>query len=239
MDARRGYVPEDGYNFSPESLRKMSAAVQHISYLINEGYDLKQASTFVGNHFLFSERQRLALARTVATEQQIQIRTRKRKDITVLAGQTAWIDGLNEIITLEVMYSHGILLRCMDGTIRDLAGLRGTYRLIPETDQAIQLLLETIQDADIAEAVILLDEPVSNSGRLKTRIAEIGEPFSIDLDIEICRDVDKVLYAHDNVVTSDSIILDHCCSWLNLTEICLAKKHADVIDLTEGVVKMS
>ena len=56
MDARRGYVPEDEKNFSPEALQVMRTASRHIRYLINEGYDLKPASTFVGNHFLLSER---------------------------------------------------------------------------------------------------------------------------------------------------------------------------------------
>ncbi|MCR5007066.1 MAG: DUF434 domain-containing protein, partial [Oribacterium sp.] len=60
MNAKRGYVPEDDRNFSEDAVKDMRSASRHICYLINEGYDLKQASTFVGNHFMFSERQRLA-----------------------------------------------------------------------------------------------------------------------------------------------------------------------------------
>ena len=59
MNAKRGFVPEDERNFSPSALETLRTASCHVSYLINEGYDLKQAATFVGNHFLFSERQRL------------------------------------------------------------------------------------------------------------------------------------------------------------------------------------
>ena len=58
MDAKRGFVPEDVRNFSPEAVRLMRTASRHVCFLINEGYDLKQASTFVGNHYLLSERQR-------------------------------------------------------------------------------------------------------------------------------------------------------------------------------------
>ena len=61
MNAKRGYVPEDERNFSPNAIKRMKNASRHIRYLINEGYDLKQAAVFVGNHFLLSERQRLAL----------------------------------------------------------------------------------------------------------------------------------------------------------------------------------
>ena len=66
MNAKRGYVPEDEQNFSSEALETMRTASAHIVYLINEGYNLKQASTFVGNHFLLSERQRLAIQRSLA-----------------------------------------------------------------------------------------------------------------------------------------------------------------------------
>ena len=56
-----------------------------------------------------------------------------------LAGKEVWIDGFNTIITLEVILSDSVFFTCMDGTLRDLAALRGTYRLIPETDRAVQL----------------------------------------------------------------------------------------------------
>ena len=65
--------------------------------------------------------------------------------ISDLDGKEVWIDGFNTIITLEVMLSEGILFECMDDTIRDLAALRGTYRLIPETSKAVLMLFQTLQ----------------------------------------------------------------------------------------------
>ncbi len=241
MDAKRGYVPEDDRNFSPESLRTMQAASRHVAYLINEGYDLKQAVIFVGNHFLLSERQRLAIMRSLATEEQLQNRRRKEIMTTNLAGQgkeekeekegegsEVWIDGFNTIITLEVMLSNSILFRCMDGTIRDLAALRGTYRIIPETEMAVRLLFDVLQNTGIKgtriqKVNILLDEPVSNSGRLKALMADVAEKYHypFDLDIQVLKDVDRALYEKENVITSDSIILDHCVFWVNVTKECL------------------
>ena len=229
MDAKRGYVPEDERNFSVEALKTMQTASRHIFYLINEGYDLKQASTFVGNHFLLSERQRLAIMRSLATDIQLKERKVKQVPFSAISGNDVWIDGFNTIITLEVMLSDSILLNCMDGTIRDLAALRGTYRLIPETSEAIQLMFNALRDAGVSRINILLDEPVSNSGRLKARIADIAEDFSFDLDIRILREVDRELYGKENVITSDSIILDHCLSWINLAAECLAGKKMDAL----------
>ena len=197
----------------------MRTASRHVGYLINEGYDLKQAATFVGNHFLLSERQRLAIMRSLATKEQLA--ERSRKEVSSVSGKAVYIDGFNIIITLEVLLSDSILFSCMDETIRDLAALRGTYRIIPETKGAVQLLLKSLQEMDVQAAHILLDEPVSNSGRLKALIAELGAVFPLDLDIQIQRDVDRALWEHEYVITTDSVILDHCVSWVNITAKCM------------------
>ena len=243
MDAKRGYTPEDERNFSPDAVERMRIASRHIQYLINEGYDLKQATVFVGNHFLLSERQRLAIMRSVAKDQDLAERKSKQLPLSELKGKEVWIDGFNTVITLEVLLSDSLLFTCMDGTIRDLAALRGTYRLIPETTEAVRLMFDILQEASVGKVNILLDEPVSNSGRLKSLIAETAESKysssliaetaeqnkSFDLDIRIIRDVDRTLYGKEGVITSDSIILDHCTSWFNLTSECLRRKGKQAI----------
>lgn len=231
MNAKRGFVPEDERNFSPAALETLRTAAGHITYLINHGYDLKQASVFVGNHFLLSERQRLAITRSIATEDQL--KSRREKEKTELAGGEAWIDGFNTIITLEVLLSGSVLFRGMDGTIRDLAALRGTYRIIPETETAVRMLMDGLREIHAGSAHILLDEPVSNSGRLKALIAEIGENDPLTPDIQIMKDVDRVLWEKENVITSDSIILDHCKSWVNLTAGCIPKRGVQPLQVWE------
>ena len=223
-NAKRGFVPEDERNFSPSAMKVLRTASGHVEYLINEGYDLKQAVTFVGNHFLLSERQRLAVMRSVATREQLDERENKRVPVTELSGKDIWIDGFNTIITLEVLESDSILFECMDGTIRDLAALRGTYRIIPETRLAVNTMFSLLEKLQVNKVTILLDEPVSNSGRLKTLMAEAGEARSFNLDIQIRKDIDRSLYEKENVVTSDSIILDRCFSWVNVTAAIMKQK---------------
>ena len=185
MNAKRGYVPEDDRNFSADAVETMRMASRQIIYLINEGYDLKQASTFVGNHYVLSERQRLALMRSVATNEQL--KTRREKQKFQIDGEEVWVDGFNTIITLEVMHSNSILFIGQDGTVRDLAALRGTYKIIPQTEAAINTLFESMQEMNVASVHILLDEPVSNSGRLKSLLADISLNYSFDLDIQILK----------------------------------------------------
>ena len=167
--------------------------------------------------------------RSLASRHQLAERKRKLAAADELAGKDVWIDGFNTIITLEVLLSDSLLFSCMDGTIRDLAALRGTYRPIPQTPEAIKLMFDVLQESSVGEVRILLDEPVSNSGRLKTLIADIAEKdYSIPLDIQILRNVDRALYEKEYVITSDSIILDHCTSWVNLVAECVRKEAKDV-----------
>jgi hypothetical protein len=56
---------------------------------------------------------------------------------------------------------------------------------------------------------------------MKWRMRE--ENYELDLDIQICRDVDRTLYLKEYVITSDSVILDHCVSWANLTAECMRR----------------
>jgi hypothetical protein len=216
--ARRGYTPDDERDFKGQSLYKLSSAAADLSYLLNHGYPIKGASAFVGNHFLLTERQRLAIVRIISPEAAIKARRGKEQPFNTLAGETVNIDGFNTIITLEVALSGSPVLKCMDGTIRDLAGLRGTYRIIDKTDTAVRLIIRELRQLGVKKADFWLDAPVSNSGRLKSYITEISEENGFDADIENINDVDRKLCGLPNVITSDSIILDHCQSWINLNK---------------------
>ena len=119
---------------------------------------------------------------------------------------------------MEVALSSPILLKCMDGTIRDLAGLRGTYRLIDKTQVAIKLICEKLEEYKVGTAMFYLDAPVSNSGKLKELILEVSKGFNFKVQVENINNVDSVLEKLDNVITSDAIILDKCKSSLNLNK---------------------
>lgn len=96
---RRGYVPQDSIEFGAKAAEQLNAAAQELVFLMDRGYDTKPASTFVGNHHLLSEQQRMALARIVSTASAVQ--RRKRKEL-IQAPDYLVLDGFNTIITLEV-----------------------------------------------------------------------------------------------------------------------------------------
>lgn len=102
---RRGYIPSDKVEFGEKSVEKLTAAGEELCYLLDRGYPLKPASTFVGNHHLLSERQRLALARI--TSPTVALKKRSHKLLTK-APAAMVLDGFNTIITLEVALSGSL-----------------------------------------------------------------------------------------------------------------------------------
>lgn len=225
--AKRGFMPTDERDFSEKAQVILRKAAEEVGFLLDRGYPVKSVTTFVGNHYLLSERQRLALARVVSPKVNIAKRKAKEVGADELSGETLYIDGFNTVITLEIAYSQSMLFRCMDGTVRDLAGLHGTYRLIEQTDLAIKAMCETLGELGIKKAVIYLDAPVSNSGRLKKRIFEVCGELTFELEVLIENPVDAILKTKPLVVTADAIILDDCGRWFDLTKCVIERKIGD------------
>lgn len=80
-NVRRGFAPEDERQFSAESVQLLRKAGTEVRYLLNRGYHLKSVTQFVGDHYLFSERQRLALARSTAPDDKVSARKNREIDL--------------------------------------------------------------------------------------------------------------------------------------------------------------
>ncbi|MBR6384672.1 MAG: DUF434 domain-containing protein [Ruminococcus sp.] len=225
QNAKRGFMPTDERDFSEKALPKLRKAAEEVYYLLNRGYPVTPVTRFIGDHYQLSERQRLSLARTVSPKENII--SRKSREVKNISGRTIYIDGFNVIIGLEIAFSDSMLFGCMDGTVRDLAGLHGTYRLIPQTDSAVKALLSAMEKLEIQKAVIYLDKPVSNSGRLKQRIYEFAENIGFELDVQTENPVDAILKTKPLIASADAIILDECNEWFNLAKYIIDTQTGD------------
>jgi hypothetical protein len=212
----RGAHPEDRDLFSGGALDTLRVAVQDCVYLLDRGYAVDSVLDVVGRRYSLRTRQRLALQRTICSTEQKRGRAGRRRELQELRGSRVEVDGFNLIIGLEVSLSAGLLLRGCDGAIRDLAGLRGTYRMVQETDAALSLLGSVLLEYQPSGLRVLLDRPVSNSGRLKARILERAANWPIEVEVELVANPDRELRGRDWVVSSDSAVLDTATSWFNL-----------------------
>ncbi|HEY2744009.1 MAG TPA: DUF434 domain-containing protein [Polyangia bacterium] len=212
----RGAHPEDLRLFDRSQWKRMKLAGEEIVYLLGRGYPVATAVDVVGNHHQLEARQRLAMQRMLCSGDQRTRRAARAIERTAARGRTLLIDGFNLIITIEVALSGGLVLDCADGTVRDLAGLRGSYHPVDETDGALELIGRELGALAPGGARIFLDAPVSNSGRLRARILDFAHRWPFAVDAEVVPNPDAILARADNAVSSDSAILDRCGSWLNL-----------------------
>ena len=218
--AHRGPHPEDAQLFNAKTLPTLQAAVSDMGWLLSRGYADKSSLKLVGDRYALTQRQRLAVMRASCSDQQFKNRTCKRMSGNLMQDRTLVIDGYNLLITIEAALSHAPLFICRDGTIRDLASIHGTYRKVEETIPAITIIAHVLDKLSFSKAVWLLDEPVSNSGRLKKRILAFAQEKSMDWNVQLVPNPDKVLIESQAIiVTSDSAVLDRCKQWLNLAGI--------------------
>jgi hypothetical protein len=172
--------------------------------------------------------------RSACSDQQLISRRQRQIQITGLIGMPVAVDGYNILITVEAAMSAGVLFKGRDGCFRDLAGIHGTYRKVTETIPAVRLIGGFLKEIGVTESLWLLDSPVSNSGRLKTLIRALACESGWDCRIELVFNPDAELIKTDRiVVSSDSVVLDGCKSWVNLAAEIITRKlpHAPVIDL--------
>ena len=213
----RGQHPADDKLFGETSIPDIRRAVADYSLLLSKGYAEKSSLKLVGDKFILTERQRLAVMRCACSDEQRASRKSRQLEISKIAGQVIAIDGYNILITIEAAMSSGLIFRGQDGCCRDLASIHGTYHKVTETIPAIKLIGGFLEQTGISQALWLLDSPVSNSGRLKTLIRELAEKSNWKWEIDLVTSPDAALIKGEKIVaSSDSVILDKCGIWVDL-----------------------
>src|SRR5215208_4633931 len=177
----RGPHPEDHRLFGDDRVDDLRRAVTDFSLLLSRGYATPSSLKLVGDHFNLTERQRTAVQRASCSDAAMEIRGRSEIQLSPVANQRLAIDGYNILTTLETALSGGPIFACRDGCFRDMASIHGTYRKVEETLPALKVLGEFLASANTVAVTILLDSPVSNSGRLKAVIEEANSNWKVEL----------------------------------------------------------
>lgn len=218
--SHRGPHPEDARLFNAQTLATLQKAVADMGWLLSRGYTDKSCLKIVGDRYALTQRQRLAIMRASCSDSQRENRSRKQISPEQVQSQPLMIDGYNLLITTEAALARAPLFICRDGSIRDLASIHGTYRKVEETLPAIKIIAHVLNTLDFTEVIWLLDQPVSNSGRLKKLILSFCETNSLNWNVQLVPNPDTVLIQSSHIIaTSDSNILDGCKHWINLARI--------------------
>ena len=215
----RGANPEDADAFAPPWHAALREAVADLSWLLSRAYATPSALKVVGDRYGLSARQRTAVMRCACTDEARTARLAREIPLAEVRGREVLIDGYNVLTTIEVALGGGWVLAARDTTFRDMASIHGTYRKVEETRPAIELLGRTLADAGAPRVVLYLDQPVSNSGRLKGIINEIIAAHGWPWEVQIVINPDAVLIdagADAIVASADSVVMDGCARWVNL-----------------------
>ena len=213
----RGKNSNDDLIFSPKCRSILKEAADDACYLLSRGYAEASTIQLVGNRYQLNKRQRMAITRIIANDQQLEQRKKSEVPSAELKENQVLIDGFNLLILLESALSGAYIFKGRDGTYRDLSSVHGSYKRVKKTMSAIQMIGQKLIALDVKKVIWYLDQPVSNSGRLKTMLmksaAENNYPWEVILDYN----PDKVLSeSKEIVITSDSWILDRVEQWYNL-----------------------
>ena len=230
----RGANSEDPRLFAESKVSILRDAVADLSWLMARGYAVTSAVTIVGDRYSLHARQRMAVARASCTDTSLSKRAGSLVSTDTLAGQPLLIDGFNLLISIESALSGGVILLCRDGCYRDIASVHGSYRSVEETDRALMLIGEKLNGLGPSQVTWVLDQPVSNSGRLRARMLECAEQNGWNWSVELAMSPDKVLMTSSDVaVTSDSTILDNAERWSNIAASIIEGMSTDlwIVDL--------
>ena len=219
----RGLAPRDERLFAARQLPALRGAAADLCWLLDRGYAPRSAIELVGNRHNLTSRQRMAVSRYACSREDVQRREKLRVEPGRLQGRELWLDGYNVLTILESALAGGIVLLCRDGCCRDIAGIHRRYRKVNETLPVLRLVGETAATLGASRCRWWLDQPVSNSGRLKTLILEEAARAGWNMDVELSFSPDHVLsHTAEIIATSDGIVLDHCQRWVNLARLIIA-----------------
>jgi hypothetical protein len=212
-DARRhrGAHPDDAKLFAPSAVPTLRRAAADLGWLLDRGYPVRSALALVGDRHALAERQRTAVRRCSCSEAERVSRGAREARVEDVRGATIWIDGFNVLTTIEAALAGGVLLRGRDGALRDMASMHGSYRRVAETGPALDAIEETLEAAGPATCVWWLDAPVSNSGRLATRLRDRARERGLAWSVEVVADPDPTLRDPPEgviVASADSSVMD-------------------------------
>lgn len=237
MSEKRGPDTEDPRAFSEAKRDSLRRAAEEVSWLLGRGYPMDLAVRCAGDHHQLHARARLALTRGCAAPERAIERERKRVEGLAMLGETVSVDAFNILVTMEVARGGAPLFRCVDGAIRDLAGLRGSYKCVRDTEPAIERLARWIIEHQAACARVFVDEPVSNSGRVRALFEQCfsraSEGCEFAFDVRAVRDADTALDGAACVLSADAVVIDRAERWVNVVSELLDEWAPDawVIDL--------
>ncbi|CAM1356551.1 DUF434 domain-containing protein [Tenacibaculum halocynthiae] len=231
MSKNRGKEGRDDYLFGEVFMqRKIKEAVFDMSFLLERGYGESSSCELVGSRYKLNKRQQQAIKGMSASETAVVHREKTKIPVENLEGTTLIIDGFNQLILLESILSEAYVFKGRDGAYRDLSNLYGTYKSVRQTEKAIEVFAEFFKKYSVLKVVWVFDAPVSNSGRMKTKLTEYANEKGYNWEVIQENNPDKFIVKSNFIgVSSDAWVLDKTKSWTNIIDVLIPENYPFLI----------
>lgn len=232
MPKNRGKQGRDDYLFGEAFMqRKIKEAVADLSFLLERGYGESSSCELVGNRYKLNKRQQQAIKGMSAGNTAVFHRDSKQVSKQTLKNSTLIIDGFNQLILLESMLSKAYIFKGRDNAYRDLSSLHGSYKSVTQTPLAIQLCAQFFNKMEVYKVIWVFDAPVSNSGRMKTKLVSFAKEHHYNWEAILDNNPDKMIAESTHIaITSDAWILDRATKSYNIIKELISNEYPFLID---------
>lgn len=185
-------------------------AMRDYFYLLDRNYPQKSSLKLVGDKYQLSGEERSILYRGISGNGSSLIR--REKMIVRFCGNRIFIDTYNILFTLANYLNGRPVFVSTDGFLRDAGELRGRFSQKKLLERTLGLVYDFILGYRDQQYIFLIDQPVSNSGKLASGINEFLLENHVEGIAKTCESPDYSIITEagekDLVCTSDSIIIE-------------------------------
>lgn len=204
-------------------------------FLLNRSYPQKATIKLVGDRYQLSGQERSLLYRGVSDRTSAGLR---RSKIVQDAGHDPlFIDGYNILFTIGNYLAGRPVYVSDDGIVRDTGELRGRFGNKKIFERTLELVGEFMMAHQANEFHFFLDEPVSNSGRLASRLTSFMAVHNLRGTARTVRSPDHELITIEKglVCSSDSVIMMRALTGIyDIPGHILAERfHAGLADISD------
>jgi hypothetical protein len=192
-------------------------AISDYRLLKNRGYPDKAALKLVADRYRLSGAERNCLLRGVVASGLARTRRAKRLSPDAVPGKALGIDWFNVLITVESFLKGAPLFLADDGVVRDCSGVHGSYRPGPRTDQAIDMIKNTLVRLGPRRVDFFIDSPISHSKLMAVDLEAGFASCPFDRSFALVASADYPLKSYAEVIaSSDSVVIDSCRVFIDL-----------------------
>lgn len=203
-----------------------------LKFLLERGYRRQSALKLVGDRYQLNRAERSILFRSVMLEQEASIIRLKRLKPEQLRGEKVIVDGFNVLNTVEAMLRGEPLILCDDEVLRDILETHSKYRLSHLTTKALEVILEFLKKAGVAEVEVLYESQISRSGEIAGLTRRMLSQIGLQGGARTAKTVDSILVKSGEIVaSSDSAILLKCRAFIDIPQSLALAIGARVIKL--------